>query len=62
MGSVISLKLIQSISNLYSGSINLFDASFVIIYVIIILILVTIGLILLLTKFKTAKFKGSKQK
>lgn len=62
MGSVISLKLIQSISNLYSGSINLFDASFVIIYVIIILILVTIGLILLLTKFKTAKFKGSKTK
>lgn len=62
MGSVISLKLIQSISNLYSGSINLFDASFVIIYVIIILILVIIGLILLLTKFKTAKFKGSKTK
>ena len=58
-GSVVSLFLTKSVTNLITGIINPFDLSFVIIYSLVFIIALFIGIINLL-KYKKAKFNGKK--
>ena len=60
MGAVVSLLIVSSVNNIQTG-LNLIDAGIIIIYIIFLFSMLIIGLYGL-TKFKKAKFNGTKTK